>query len=199
MRRKIDGNIAGVQGVSRIRVQSVCGLITVRCCNLRSEELGMSCYCGWGWCNSPLAPCTSHSSILCSSSLPLILLLSQEPMGVLGIAQWASCSVPIEWRTTTRRLRVSRWAEFEIPPNSDYHFHFDVALSIYFLKLWKYWYILSAYNKTFLSFHFEQFESVDLIMQVFYFRVAEISFYIDNPRRFWNSVNGDYKTHSHGK
>ena len=27
MRRKIDGNIAGVQGVSRIRVQSVCGLI----------------------------------------------------------------------------------------------------------------------------------------------------------------------------
>src|ERR1700691_4425974 len=28
MRRKIDGNIAGVQGVSRIRVQSVCGLIT---------------------------------------------------------------------------------------------------------------------------------------------------------------------------
>src|SRR6202046_2244966 len=27
MHRKIDGNIAGVQGVSRIRVQSVCGLI----------------------------------------------------------------------------------------------------------------------------------------------------------------------------
>src|ERR1700685_3475327 len=28
MRRKIDGNIAGVQGVSRIRVRSVCGLIS---------------------------------------------------------------------------------------------------------------------------------------------------------------------------
>jgi hypothetical protein len=27
MRQKIDGNIAGVHGVSRIRVQSVCGLI----------------------------------------------------------------------------------------------------------------------------------------------------------------------------
>jgi hypothetical protein len=56
-------------------------------------------------------------------------------MGVPGIAQWASCLVPIKWRMTTRRLRVSRLAEFEIPPDFDYHFHFDVALSIYFLKL----------------------------------------------------------------
>ena len=30
MRQKINGNIAGVQGVSRIRVQSVCSLITTQ-------------------------------------------------------------------------------------------------------------------------------------------------------------------------
>jgi len=34
-------------------------------------------------------------------------------------------------------------------------------------------------------------------MQAFYFSVAKFSFYIDNPCRFWNSVNGDYKTKSH--
>jgi hypothetical protein len=36
-----------------------------------------------------------------------------------------------------------------------------------------------------------------LVSQAFHFRVAEISFYINIQRWFWNSVNGDYKTESH--
>ena len=52
---------------------------------------------------------------------------------------------------------------------------------------------------TFIYFCYKQIQSVSLVLRPGHFRVAEISFYINNPRQFWNSVNGDYKTHSHGK
>ena len=60
-------------------------------------------------------------------------------------------------------------------------------------------YTLPIPTYTFLSFYCKQIQSVSLVLRPGHFRVAEISFYIDNPRQFWNSVNGDYKTHSHGK
>ena len=53
--------------------------------------------------------------------------------------------------------------------------------------------------KTSLHFYFQKYKSVGLTIQVFHFRVAEIPYYIDNPRRFLNSVNGAYKIQSHGK
>ena len=52
---------------------------------------------------------------------------------------------------------------------------------------------------TFIYFCYKQIRSVSLVLRPGHFRVAENSFYINNPRQFWNSVNGDYKTHSHGK
>jgi hypothetical protein len=53
--------------------------------------------------------------------------------------------------------------------------------------------------KSFGSFYFEQLKSINIAMPIIHFRVAEIPFYIKNPRRFSNPVNGDYKQESHGK
>ena len=52
---------------------------------------------------------------------------------------------------------------------------------------------------TFIYFCYKQIRSVSLVLRPGHFGVAENSIYINNPRQFWNSVNGDYKTHSHGK
>jgi len=49
-----------------------------------------------------------------------------------------------------------------------------------------------------MNFYSEQNQSVSLALRQGHFRSARISFYIQNPRRFWNSVNGDYKMYSHG-
>jgi hypothetical protein len=66
------------------------------------------------------------------------------------------------------------------------------------LKSCKYFRVPSRYMKSFLSFYFEQLKSINIVIPIIHFRVAEIPFY-DNPRRFSNSVNGDYKLESHGK
>jgi len=53
--------------------------------------------------------------------------------------------------------------------------------------------------KSILSFYFEQLKSINIATPIIHFGVAEIPFYIENPCRFSNSVNGDYKLESHGK
>jgi hypothetical protein len=93
----------------------------------------------------------------------------------------------------------TRLAEFETPLKSNSDFDFDIAFSTGFLKLSKYLYVLITYTKTFPLFYFGLLQSVSLTIWPFHFRVADISCYIKIPRRFWNSVNGDYKTHSHNK
>jgi len=50
-----------------------------------------------------------------------------------------------------------------------------------------------------LCFYLDQIQSLSLALSPGNFRVAEISFYIEIPRQFSNSVNEDYKNHSHGK
>jgi hypothetical protein len=76
---------------------------------------------------------------------------------------------------------------------------FNAALFVAFLKSCKYFCILSGYMKTFLSFYFEQLQSMNIAIPISHLRGAEIPFYIENPRRFSNSVNGDYKLDSHDK
>ena len=73
-------------------------------------------------------------------------------------------------------------AEFQTPLNSN--IDIGVALSTGLVKSQKYFLVLYTYIKTFLHFHFEQFKLVGVAIQAFRFRVAKISFYIDNPRRF---------------
>jgi len=53
--------------------------------------------------------------------------------------------------------------------------------------------------KSILCFYFDQLKSIDIAIPIIHFRVAEIPFYIENPRRFSNSLNGDYKLESHGE
>ena len=53
--------------------------------------------------------------------------------------------------------------------------------------------------KSILCFYFEQLKSINIALPIIHFRVAEIPFYIENLRRFSNSVYGDYKLESHGK
>ena len=53
--------------------------------------------------------------------------------------------------------------------------------------------------KTFLSFYFEQLQSMNIAIPTSHLRVTEIPFYIENLCWFSNSVNGDYKIDSHGK
>jgi hypothetical protein len=59
--------------------------------------------------------------------------------------------------------------------------------------------MLSRYMKTFLSFYFEQLQSMNIAIPISHLRVAEIPFYIENLCQFSNSVNGDYKLDSHDK
>ena len=45
------------------------------------------------------------------------------------------------------------------------------------------------------------FSNLNLWVSLYSHFVSELqnSIYIDIPRRFWNSANGDYKIQSHGK
>ena len=115
-----------------------------------------------------------------------------SPIGLTFRGNWV-----VDTAKTTRRL--SCLAEFETPLKSNPDFDFDVAFSTGHLKSSKCLYALTTYTKTFLLFYFGQLQSVSLTIWPFHFRVADISCYIKIPRRFWNSVNGDYKTHSHSK
>jgi hypothetical protein len=103
-------------------------------------------------------------------------------------------------RTTRRQSR--RPIAFGGVWNSDQfrcRFDFDAAFSTGILKFCKYLYTLFTYINVILYFYFEKLRSVSHAIPPFRCRVADITFYIENPRRFWNSANGDYKTHSHGK
>jgi hypothetical protein len=46
---------------------------------------------------------------------------------------------------------------------------------------------------TILYFYLEHIQSLSLALRPWHFRVAEISFYIENPHQFSNSVNGHYR------
>ena len=74
-----------------------------------------------------------------------------------------------------------------------------IAHSTGLLKSSKFLYTLHIPTYIILYLNFGQIQSVSLALRPGHFRVAEISFYIRNPRWFWNSVNGDYKIKSHDK
>ena len=81
----------------------------------------------------PVSPCTSPSplqSIHPSPSAPIPLLgahgwVRYSPMGLA----FGSDQVEEDVTDLDDYALACRVAEFEIPLNSDYHFHFDVALS----------------------------------------------------------------------
>ena len=68
-------------------------------------------------------------------------------------------------------------------------FHFDVAYDTGLLKSQIYLYMHPTCTETILPFCFEEILCVTLAMWWPLLRVTEISFYIEIPRRFWNSVN----------
>jgi hypothetical protein len=90
------------------------------------------------------------------------------------------------------------WVSFKLWPFSIAIVISIVALSAGLLNLCKYLYILSMYIIMWLNFYFVKFQLMSLTIPPFHFRVAKIAFYIEIPRRFWISVNEDYKIHSHG-
>ena len=55
-----------------------------------------------------------------------------------------------------------------------------------------------TYINVFTYFYFEKLQSVSQAIPPFHFRVADITFYIENPRWFLKPVNGNFKTESHG-
>jgi len=71
-----------------------------------------------------------------------------------------------------------------------------IAASTDLLKLSKFVYTLTMSRC--IIHHSEHKQPVSPAVRWGHFRVARISFYIQNPRQFWNSVNTDYKMHSHG-
>jgi hypothetical protein len=74
---------------------------------------------------------------------------------------------------------------------------FDVAFSTGLLKSCKYSYMLLTYINVSTYLYFEKLQSARQAIPPFHFRVADITFYIENPHRFWKSVNGNLKTESH--
>jgi hypothetical protein len=173
------------------------------CYNLLGGELGVSWYCGRGLLCSPwdLHPFL-HPHLLPTLSLPS----PSAPLILPGTHEWAGYG-PTGLTSNANRVRVTRrqsrcpiafggvWNSDQFPCGFD----FDAAFFIGLLKSCKYLYILLTYINVFLYFYFVTLQSVGHAILPFHFRVGDISFYITNPRRFWNSVNEDYKTHLHGK
>ena len=59
-------------------------------------------------------------------------------------------------------------------------------------------YILDIYKNVYRIL-FQAIHICGLVYMVILFQSYKISIYIENTRRFWNSVNGDYKIQSHSK
>ena len=170
------------------------------CCNLMGGELGVSWYGGRGLLCSPwdlhpfkflhlhLLPTLS----LPSPSAPILLqgthkLVKYDPMGLALGADWV-------------RRQSRHPIAFGGVWNSDQFrcgFDFNAAFSTGFLKSCKYLYILLTYIIVFKYFYFEKLLSVSHAISPFRFRLADITFYIENLCRFWKSVKGDHKTESH--
>jgi hypothetical protein len=91
------------------------------------------------------------------------------------------------------------WRSFKLRP-------FSIAISIFIvahfkapLKSLKYFfYILYIHENVYYNL-IQEIPICGFGYMVISFQSYKISIYIDIPRRFLNSVNGDYKIQSHGK
>jgi len=115
-----------------------------------------------------------------SPSAPILLLGTHKlvkygPMGFMLSADQGD----------TDRVTVVLFclAEFETPINRC-GLDFDVAFSKNLLKSYEYLYMLLTYINVFTYFYLEKLQSVSQAIPPFHFRVADITFYIENPRRF---------------
>ena len=74
-----------------------------------------------------------------------------------------------------------------------------IVPSIDLLKLWEFLYTLTVWTYMMLHFYFEKKKYVSLALRNRHLRVEGMSFYIQIPHQFSNSVNQDYKLESHSK